>query len=307
MEFQDFILYFASQIKDIDAKTQIINFRRKKGAEGEKIPFAQGLFTLKEEQIVKELDVRMTKSGLFDKTETEKKYNGTREQCDLVFTSKAWDPGEYKFEWAVELKKISFVGDNGKNNDYGTGKLLSPYREDRSLFRDVYKISRDKNIASKKAIILVGWDHSLESMYRSRTHFMTEDPDKLKVVDKVIKRKKRELVYDPKTSQPITTKSGKPRTRYLTNEEGERVNEVITIFEDRSENLNECLNLESGPRSIAPLVQMTSLLLPHVSDFFPGCPKIRTEPIDDIVQINGLNRHPCGSDFRIFGWQIFID
>lgn len=61
--------------------------------------------------------------------------NIPRSACDMVFTTSTYtgpDP-----EWAVELKVIRFIGDNGGKNPYGAGNFLSPYKMETSFTTDL--------------------------------------------------------------------------------------------------------------------------------------------------------------------------
>ena len=49
-----------------------------------------------------------------------------RGNCDVAVIDQAENA-----IWAIEVKRIQFVGDNGKNNDFGLAKVLSPYNKDR--------------------------------------------------------------------------------------------------------------------------------------------------------------------------------
>ena len=82
-------------------------------------------------------------------------------KCDILFTSDASNSG--KPEWAIELKKIAFLGDNGKNNDYGPSKLISPFLKDRSVAHDVVKL-KEADISRKKAVIGYGFNYSEETL-----------------------------------------------------------------------------------------------------------------------------------------------
>lgn len=85
----------------------------------------------------------------------------TANKCDIVFTADKINAE--KPEWAIELKKIAFLGDNGKNNDYGPSKLISPFLKDRSVAHDVVKL-READISRKKAVIGYGFNYSEESL-----------------------------------------------------------------------------------------------------------------------------------------------
>lgn len=80
-----------------------------------------------------------------------------RAKVDLFLTN-----AEGKPMWAIEIKRIQFVGNNGKNNDFGLAKVLSPYLKDRSLIHDVHRLAQAK-IAPKSAAISYGFEYSFES------------------------------------------------------------------------------------------------------------------------------------------------
>ncbi len=87
-------------------------------------------------------------------------YEGlTGTKCDFVFTQ---PQSQVAVEWAVEVKRIQLVGDNGKGNDYGTAKMLSPFLRDRSLFHDVLRL-REYPIARRHAAIGYSFVYSLGS------------------------------------------------------------------------------------------------------------------------------------------------
>lgn len=81
-------------------------------------------------------------------------------QCDMVFTTNAYVGSNY--EWAVELKVVRFVGDNGKKNPYGTGKFLSPYRMETSLTTDLVRL-HNSTIAPRKAVIGYCFNYSFRT------------------------------------------------------------------------------------------------------------------------------------------------
>ena len=100
----------------------------------------------------------------------EVKYPGRRGNCDLCISGPEYEPalGDPPFEWAIEMKYVRFIGDNGKNNDYGVTKVASPYRKDRSSVLDAERLITFTP-ALKKAIIMYGfefdsasYDHAVE-------------------------------------------------------------------------------------------------------------------------------------------------
>ena len=104
-------------------------------------------------------------------------------KCDIVFTSDKLNPE--KPEWAIELKKIAFLGDNGKNNDYGPSKLISPFLKDRSVAHDVVKL-KESDISRKKAIIGYGFNYSEQSL-KTALEKHPDHSDTIKTALKIIK------------------------------------------------------------------------------------------------------------------------
>jgi hypothetical protein len=89
-----------------------------------------------------------------------------RATCDLMICKP--DGAAADFDWALEIKHIALVGDNGKNNDYGLQKLLSPYLKDRSLVHDAHRLRRT-NIAPRRAVVMYGFDYDADAIERART------------------------------------------------------------------------------------------------------------------------------------------
>jgi hypothetical protein len=74
-----------------------------------------------------------------------------RQKCDLcVGLAPAW-------EWAVEIKMLRILGDNGKANDNILMHLLSPYPAHRSALTDCEKLVASQ-LGARKAILIYGYD-----------------------------------------------------------------------------------------------------------------------------------------------------
>ena len=83
--------------------------------------------------------------------ETEVPYrDGSRARCDLVLTAPE--------RWAVEMKMLRLMGDNGKPNDNMLMHILSPYPAHRSALTDFVKL-RGSGLSGRKAILVFGYDH----------------------------------------------------------------------------------------------------------------------------------------------------
>jgi len=85
---------------------------------------------------------------------------GRGPSCDLVLsTDGTWpDP-----EWAIEMKRIQLVGDNGKNNDFGLPKVISPYLKDRSLVHDAIRLRASK-LSRRCAVVGYGFEYDSSSI-----------------------------------------------------------------------------------------------------------------------------------------------
>jgi hypothetical protein len=86
-----------------------------------------------------------------------------RYKCDLIFSSdgaKLDNP-----EWAIEVKHISFCGNNGKKNDFTVQKILSPYRKDHSLIHDINRL-RSTTLGRRRAVIGYCFNYSFQKLDR---------------------------------------------------------------------------------------------------------------------------------------------
>ena len=76
-----------------------------------------------------------------------------RQQCDLCLgTAPVW-------EWAIEIKLLRMLGDNGKSNDNMLMHILSPYPKHRSALTDCTKLL-SSGLSGRKAILIYGFESS---------------------------------------------------------------------------------------------------------------------------------------------------
>ncbi len=96
-----------------------------------------------------------------------------RQKCDLCLGQSAqWD-------WAIEIKMLRMLGDNGKPNDNMLMHVLSPYPAHRSALTDCDKLVHS-DIAPRKAVVIYGYEtdqwpldaavHAFEALARARVH-----------------------------------------------------------------------------------------------------------------------------------------
>ncbi|WP_139316067.1 hypothetical protein [Cellulosimicrobium sp. CUA-896] len=76
-------------------------------------------------------------------------------KVDHVITTDG-DPGDD--EWGIEVKRLQFVGDNGKRNDYATTKVLSPYLKDRGMLHDALRL-REYGFTRRVAVVAYSFDY----------------------------------------------------------------------------------------------------------------------------------------------------
>lgn len=76
----------------------------------------------------------------------------SRQKCDICLGSAG------SWEWAVEVKLLRIMGDNGKPNDNMLMHILSPYPVNRSALTDCAKLAISP-IAARKAVMIYGFDY----------------------------------------------------------------------------------------------------------------------------------------------------
>jgi hypothetical protein len=78
--------------------------------------------------------------------------NAPRQKCDLLIAPS--DSGS----WAVEVKMLRFMGDNGKPNDNMLMHILSPYPNHRSALTDCQKLV-GSGFEEPYALLIYGYDY----------------------------------------------------------------------------------------------------------------------------------------------------
>ena len=161
MELNELMGRFAEGLVEVDKNTSHISANARTGE-----VYLPGVKTMAEPKFVEELTDWWQAKYAEDfnpvgSLQREVPYVGIpRAKCDITLST----DGSAKAlpEWAVEVKHIALVGNNGKNNDYGVAKILSPYLKDRSLIHDIERL-RDHGVAKRKAVIGYCFDYDFES------------------------------------------------------------------------------------------------------------------------------------------------
>lgn len=159
MELQEIAERNAEGLQEIDHLDHEIRLNQRTG-----VAYEPGVKSLTETLMVQALDdwwgARYENDFVESSHSVSVKYpNIARAKCDFVFTTTgATTPPE----WAVEVKKIELIGNNGKRNDYPVGKMLSPFLKDRSLLHDVRRLRADP-MARRQAVIGYAFTYDYES------------------------------------------------------------------------------------------------------------------------------------------------
>ena len=85
-----------------------------------------------------------------------------------MLTSKGFEVEFGNFEWAIEIKYLRLVGNNGNNNDYVLQKSISPFLKDRSLVHDIEKL-KNANFSKREIVIFYGFDYNEKSVENAET------------------------------------------------------------------------------------------------------------------------------------------
>lgn len=164
MELRDILGRYAEGFVAIDA--EVINDQANHRT-GE--VYHPGFYALHEKDAVEEIDLWWAETYPEEFPGPEYHQVGVRypnipyAKCDHVFSTDG-DPGIP--EWAVEIKRIQLVGNNGNNNDYNVSKMLSPFLKDRSLIHDVLRM-RENPIARRHAVVGYAVNYDTETIARA--------------------------------------------------------------------------------------------------------------------------------------------
>lgn len=169
MDLEEVVQRYAAGLAALDLDTQPERANQRTGEF-----YKPGIKSLREPQVVKAVNEWWGSNFPADFNDPTVPRLGVRyptmatpTKCDHVFTT---DGDDSSPEWAIEWKNVVLIGDNGKRNDYTTGKILSPYLKDRSLLHDVARL-RTYPLARRHAVVGYGFDYSLESCQEAHSRF----------------------------------------------------------------------------------------------------------------------------------------
>ena len=179
MEIVDILKRFSEGLLYVDQHTTHQSANQRSGEF-----YLPGVKTLRESQFVKELSDWWLTEHREDFNPTGAIYrevayrNIPRAKCDLQLSTDG--SSSSKPEWSIEVKHIALVGNNGKNNDYGVAKILSPYLKDRSLIHDIHRM-RDHGNSKRKAVVGYCFTYDVDSCRQARE----KHPEHLEYIENI--------------------------------------------------------------------------------------------------------------------------
>jgi hypothetical protein len=148
LALSDLVDAFARAIEKVDALAPVARSHRSG------MPYKPGIGPHTEAQTIKSIMGYLAEADRhhFGSYQLGVPYgDGTRQTCDLCLGSpRQWD-------WAVEVKMLRLVGDNGKLNDNILMHILSPYPAHRSALTDCTKLVMSK-LGRRNAVIIYGYE-----------------------------------------------------------------------------------------------------------------------------------------------------
>ena len=266
----------ASLIPIIDRSTEEQNYNQRN-----KRPYVKGVATLREPQFTKEI-VRCWPSEYKEELSSindEISYpNEGKETCDLVVTDANEEIPFGQFEWAIEMKYLRLVGNNGNNNDYVMQKAISPFLKDRSLIHDVEKL-KTATFAKRKAIIFYGFDYDESSVNHAEI-----------MCEKIRESIGKSIFFIEK-----------PTDLWFKEDEknGENINLVLkkdlNPMPKNLERVIKSVNKHGNSYSLDPVTEIIDAFM-SINQISSGGPFTS--------HFSGLERHPCGGFGRVVGWEI---
>lgn len=166
MHLQTIIDRYAEALEYVDETTTVVGVNRRTGQ-----AYQPGIQPMTEAVVVPLLDEawECLHPGERHFTQTEVNYPAplvpSTTKLDHIFTT---DGLVDEPEWGIEVKRLQFVGDNGKNGDHEVAKMLSPYLKDRGVLHDALRL-REYGFTRRIAVIGYGFDYDQSSLDKAST------------------------------------------------------------------------------------------------------------------------------------------
>jgi hypothetical protein len=147
LDLQSIATAFADAMKSIDHEAPVWTSDRTGKA------YQPGIGPHPETETVKLVAGRLASDqpSIYGTYELGRRYpSAPRQKCDWTFGS--------PLSWAVEVKMLRLMGDNGKPNDNMLMHILSPYPAHRSALTDIDKLATS-GFNCRMAILIYGYDY----------------------------------------------------------------------------------------------------------------------------------------------------
>ncbi len=166
---------FIEALKFVDTHTTTVTHSR------QGTPYLQGIQSMNERDTVREVVEYWKNNFPYDFVPpktclTEHPYPESKaKKADILFESLAIESSNEidPEKWAVEAKRFQFVGDNGKNNDFGVAKMFSPYLKDHSLAHDAKRLA-ESSVAERKTVLVYGFEYDRRVIKQAMRQHPTE-------------------------------------------------------------------------------------------------------------------------------------
>ncbi len=182
MELQAVVERYAEAIEHVDATTTQAGANARTG-----VVYQAGFKSLNEEPALEAIDAawEVLHPGERQVHRVSVQYPGlpATAKCDHVVTTDGLVLGE-EDEWGIEVKRLQFVGDNGKRNDYATTKTLSPYLKDRGMLHDAARL---REYGFTRRIAVVGYCFDYDSASLAEAESRHDSPASREVIAEVRK------------------------------------------------------------------------------------------------------------------------
>jgi hypothetical protein len=140
---------------------------------GKKKQYLRGVASLEEKVLTEEVMkiwIEKYLEDFDDKTKIHIEYKYPEDgsiKCDLVFSSKGYK-GKFENEWAIEIKKVLTIGDNGKDFDFTTKRIHAKGKKKSSMYNDSKRLTKSL-IAENKLVIGYGFKYDKDKFVYMRT------------------------------------------------------------------------------------------------------------------------------------------
>jgi hypothetical protein len=133
--------------------------------------YQEGIGPFPEHKAIALIAIDLNNRKLPFSVKTNVVYPGSKQKCDIRIFSNA-----NHYDWAIEVKLLRFLGDNGKPNDNMLTHILSPYSQHKSALNDCVRLA-NSSFQAKKAILIYGFEHDkwpLEPAIEAFEHLANE-------------------------------------------------------------------------------------------------------------------------------------